>query len=102
MIYITYQPIFILCKSVRVEQLLIMIIIIPLPLFFAQTIFSVGGLTAWVVVGITWCFLSTFTVVIYPLYESREALWMVTKGLLKDVVGGGKGRYVAKEDRVAA
>ena len=83
MIYITYQPIFVLCKSVRVEQLLIMIIIIPLPLFFAQTIYGVHGLAAWVVIGIIWAFCSALTVVVYPLYESREALLMVTKGMFK-------------------
>ena len=38
---------------------------------------------------------------IYPLYESREVLWMVTKGLVKGVGDGGKGRYVAKEERVS-
>ena len=57
-----------------------------------------GGLTAWVVVGVTWCFLSTFAVVVYPLWESREALGMVGKGVIKDLIGGGKGRYVEKEE----
>ena len=60
-----------------------MIIIIPLPLFFAQTIYGVRGLEAWVIIGIIWTFWSAFTVVIYPLYESREALLMVSKGVIK-------------------
>ncbi|THH08672.1 hypothetical protein EW145_g2548 [Phellinidium pouzarii] len=63
--------------------LLVMIIIIPLPLFFAQTIYGVRGLGAWVIIGIVWAFCSAFTVVIYPLYESRAALLMVSKGLVK-------------------
>jgi len=50
---------------------LIYLIIIPLPLFFAQTIYGVRGLTAWVVIGILWTFCSAFAVVLYPLYESR-------------------------------
>lgn len=66
-----------------ISQLLIFIIIIPLPLFFAQTIFGVKGLSAWVTIGIIWAFGSAFTVVIYPLYESRAALLMVMRGLLK-------------------
>lgn len=64
-------------------QLLIMIIIIPLPLFFAQTIFGVRGLTAWVVIGIIWAFISAFAVVLYPLWESREALSLVFRGIVK-------------------
>lgn len=60
-----------------------MIIIIPLPLFFAQTVYGVRGLTAWVVIGIIWAFISAFSVVIYPLWESREALGLVGKGMIK-------------------
>lgn len=60
-----------------------LIIIIPLPLFFAQTIYGVRGLEAWIIIGIIWTFCSAFAVVIYPLYESREALRMVSKGLIK-------------------
>lgn len=73
--------------------LLIFIIIIPLPLFFAQTIFGVKGFSAWVTIGIIWAFGSAFTVVIYPLFESREALLMVARGLIKDVFSKGSGKY---------
>jgi len=58
-------------------------ILIPLPLFFAQTIYSVTGFSVWVVVGIAWAFLSAFAVVLYPLWESRAALRMISKGLIK-------------------
>ncbi|KIY71252.1 urea transporter [Cylindrobasidium torrendii FP15055 ss-10] len=81
------------CASLAL--LVIMIILIPLPLFFAQTIYGVGGFTAWVVIGIIWTFLSAFTVVLYPLWESRAALKMITSGMVKDVFGGGGGKYVA-------
>lgn len=60
-----------------------MIIIIPLPLFFAHTIYGVKGLGAWVIIGIIWAFCSALTVVVYPLYESREAILMVSKGMVK-------------------
>ena len=60
-----------------------MIILIPLPLFFASTIFGKRGLEAWVVIGIMWAFCSAITVVIYPLWESREALAMVSRGIIK-------------------
>ncbi|TDL20265.1 urea transporter [Rickenella mellea] len=75
-----------------VALLLIMIIIVPLPLFFAQTVYGVRGLSAWVVIGIIWAFCSAFAVVIYPLYESREALAFVGRGMVKDLFGG-QGRY---------
>ncbi|THU99019.1 urea transporter [Dendrothele bispora CBS 962.96] len=75
--------------------LLIMIIIIPLPLFFAQTVYGVRGLEAWVVIGIIWCFVSAFTVVLYPLWESREALTQISKGIIKDIFTKGGGKYVA-------
>ena len=64
-------------------QLLVFVIVIPLPLFFAQTIYGTKGLTAWVAIGIAWAFFSAFTVIICPLYESRVALGMVFKGLIK-------------------
>ena len=59
-----------------------MLILIPLPLFFASTIFGVGGLTAWVVIGIIWCFCSAITVVLYPLWESRDALAQILRGVI--------------------
>ncbi|KAF8587633.1 Na+/solute symporter [Ramaria rubella] len=82
--------------------LFVFIIIVPLPLFFAQTIFGVGGLTAWVMVGIIWAFISAFTVVIYPLYESRVALNMVMEGLIKDIFLKGSGRYVGTTSKSKA
>lgn len=63
--------------------LVVMILLIPLPLFFSQVVFGTKGLATWVGVGIAWTFLAAFTVVIYPLYESREALFMVSKGIIK-------------------
>jgi len=77
-----------------VALLVVMIILIPLPLFFAQTIFGVKGLSAWVVIGIIWAFCSAITVVIYPLIESREAILMVTRGVVKDIFSRGSGKFV--------
>ncbi|KAJ3487957.1 hypothetical protein NLI96_g3182 [Meripilus lineatus] len=72
----------------------VMLLAIPLPLFFAHTIFGVRGLEAWVVIGMIWTFFSAFTVVLYPLWESRDALVMIGKGMIKDVFAGGTGGYV--------
>lgn len=64
-------------------QLVVMLLIIPLPLFFAQTVYGVRGLEAWVVIGMIWTFMSAFSVVLYPLWESRAALKLITRGMIK-------------------
>lgn len=74
---------------------LILMILIPLPLFFAQTVYSVTGFSVWVIVGIIWTFLSAFTVVIYPLWESRAALGLISRGVVKDIFSPGSGKFVA-------
>lgn len=66
-----------------VALLVVMVILIPLPLFFSQVVYGTKGLAAWVVIGIIWTFVAAFAVVIYPLYESREALLLVCKGIVK-------------------
>jgi hypothetical protein len=76
---------------------IIMIILIPLPLFFASTIYNVPSLKAWVIIAIIWAFCAAFTVVLYPLWESRVAITMVVKGIIKDIFSPGSGKYVEKE-----
>jgi len=78
-----------------------MIILIPLPLFFASTIYGVGGFTAWVVIAIIWAFVASFIVVLYPLWESREALGEVFSGIVKDIMQPGTGKYVGKAHTAA-
>jgi hypothetical protein len=60
-----------------------MIILVPLPLFFASTVYGVAGFTTWVIVSIIWTFLSATTVVLYPLYESRTAIIRIFVGIVK-------------------
>ncbi|KAI0281759.1 urea transporter [Russula aff. rugulosa BPL654] len=74
---------------------LIMLILIPFPLFFASTIYGVRGLTVWVVIGIIWCFCSAFAVVLYPLWESRVAIAQIARGVIKDIFASGSGKHVA-------
>jgi Na+/proline symporter len=79
----------------------IMILIIPLPLFFSQVVFGTRGLTAWVSIGIIWTFCSAIAVVVYPLWESRQALMMISKGIVKDIFAKGSGKYVAPSSSAA-
>jgi len=74
---------------------LVMLLLIPLPLFFASTIYGVRGLSAWVIIGIIWCFCSAFTVVLFPLWESRAALAQISRGVMKDIFAKGSGKHVA-------
>lgn len=66
-----------------VALFVILIILIPLPLFGSSVVYGVSGFTAWTVIGILWMFFAIFAVVLYPVYESREALGMVSKGIFK-------------------
>ncbi|KIP04085.1 hypothetical protein PHLGIDRAFT_31522 [Phlebiopsis gigantea 11061_1 CR5-6] len=75
--------------------LVVMLLLIPLPLFFASTVFGKRGLEAWVVIGIIWAFMSAFTVILYPLWESRRELAVITRGMVKDVFTPGSGKYNA-------
>ncbi|KAF8552643.1 urea transporter [Imleria badia] len=88
---------FAVCASVIMT--LVFLIIIPLPLFGASTVYSVTGFSVWVVVGIIWAFCSAFAVVLYPLWESRAALAMILKGMVKDVYAPGSGAYVPPPTR---
>ncbi|KAH9950736.1 urea transporter [Amylocystis lapponica] len=73
---------------------LIMLIVIPFPLFGAQTVYGVRGLAAWVVIGMIWAFCSAIAVVLYPLYESRAALALIGRGIVKDIFKPGSGKFV--------
>ncbi|KAF8325239.1 urea transporter [Cantharellus anzutake] len=72
----------------------ISIIIVPLPLFFSSVIFGVRGYSAWVTIGIIWVFSAIAVVVFLPLYESREALIAMGKGIIKDIYNPGSGKFI--------
>ena len=48
-----------------------------------QTDLHVLFFVAWVVVAMIWTFCSAFTVVLYPLWESRAALTQIATGIVK-------------------
>lgn len=73
---------------------IIFILIIPLPLFFSQHVFDAADLTGWVAIGIAWTFLSAISVVLYPLWESRQALFQISSGIYKDLFTKGSGKYL--------
>jgi len=82
--------------------LLVFIFLIPLPLFFAQTVYSEKGYAAWVGIGIAWVFCSTFAVVIYPVFESRQALTQIIRGIYTDLFTKRSGKFVPEKPRQVA
>ncbi|KAE9404653.1 solute symporter family transporter [Gymnopus androsaceus JB14] len=48
---------------------------------------SKAGFIFWVVLSFIWTFLAAFIVVLYPIWESRSALWRVCKGIAADATG---------------
>ncbi|KAG2004698.1 urea transporter, variant 2 [Coprinopsis cinerea AmutBmut pab1-1] len=85
-----------------ISLFVVLILLIPLPLFFSQHIYTVAGFTGWVAVGISWTFFSIFAVVIYPLWESRVAMYQISKGVIKDIFMKGGGRYQAEPPKTSA
>ncbi|KAK7546734.1 solute symporter family transporter [Phyllosticta citricarpa] len=57
----------------------IMVILVPMPMFFSQYVFSKGFFTAWVVISFLWVFTSTFISTVLPVVE--------TLGFFKEFAG---------------
>ncbi|TRM67086.1 hypothetical protein BD626DRAFT_546072 [Schizophyllum amplum] len=81
--------------------LIVLVLAIPLPLFFAQTIYGVQGLTTWVGIGIAWTFLAAGVVVVGPVWESRRAMTMIMRGLMKDIFTRGGGKFAPQKASAA-
>lgn len=71
---------------------MILIIIIPLPLFFTSHIYSIPDFKAWVAVAFMWLTYGVGAVVLYPVWESRTAIGFIGKSLVRDLFGGGVGK----------
>lgn len=85
---------FVFASISSIVLFVIFILLIPLPLFGAQTVYTAQGYTAWVAIGIAWVFLSICGVVIYPIFESRHALIRIAKGVYTDLFTKESGKFV--------
>jgi hypothetical protein len=70
-----------------VVMALCFLILWPMPMYGSHYIFSKKFFTGWVVVGIIWIFFSVFSVGIYPLWESRNAIYNTLRGIYWDCTG---------------
>lgn len=62
---------------------LVFLILWPMPLFGSAYVFSKPFFTGWVSIGIAWLFGSCICVGLFPLWQGREGIYRVFKGLAK-------------------
>ncbi|PBK80257.1 hypothetical protein ARMGADRAFT_1092443 [Armillaria gallica] len=58
--------------------------------FRSLTPSSRAGFTWWIVLALLWTFIASFIVIIYPVWESRHALWEMMRGMMADMSGKRK------------
>ncbi|KAL8280892.1 hypothetical protein RQP46_006571 [Phenoliferia psychrophenolica] len=69
---------------------LILIVLVPLPLFFTSHIWGVHGFTGFVAAAFVLVFYGAFTTILYPIYESRTALKSIGSAMIRDAFGGAR------------
>lgn len=76
-------------SSVRVAVPLtfILLIFVPCMAIIPKT-FSETGFAAWISIWIAWLFVSAATVIVWPVWESRHGLWVIGRGMYRDLTGG--------------
>lgn len=90
-----------LAVSFNVLFLVVAILFVPFLLFGGEWIFSKRMFVGWCVVSFIWVWCSMIICVIWPVVESRTAIWSILKGVVRDARTGGKGK-VGKVDREAS
>lgn len=65
----------------------VLVLLVPLPLFGTNYIFSKAGFTAYVAIAIAWVFYGTGAVVLYPIWESRSDLKRFGSAIYHDIAG---------------
>lgn len=71
----------------------VLIIFVPCMAIIPRT-FSPAGLGAWVGICIAWMFVSAGIVIALPVWESRQALGAIFRGIFLDITGKG-GKHTA-------
>ncbi|KAF9813666.1 hypothetical protein IEO21_05437 [Rhodonia placenta] len=70
----------------------IVLILIPIPMFFSHYVFSLNFFKAWVIIGIIWLFVAACITSVLPLWESRRAMIFIGRGVVKDIFGSDRRR----------
>jgi len=66
---------------------LIVVIIVPLPMFFSHYVFSRKFYTFWTACTIVWAFMSGTFCIVLPLWESRKEMAMILRAAYRTSVG---------------
>ncbi|POS71237.1 hypothetical protein DHEL01_v210367 [Diaporthe helianthi] len=64
-------------------------ILVPFAFFGTEWEFTRVGFTGWCVVSFIWVWFSALICVMWPVWESRETMWAIVKGILHDARGRG-------------
>jgi transporter, SSS family len=64
-----------------------LVVLWPMPMFGTKYIFSKEFFTGWIVVLFIWIFFTAFMVIVYPIYEGRDALVTTFRGIYWDLTG---------------
>ncbi|KAH7907163.1 Sodium:solute symporter family-domain-containing protein [Hygrophoropsis aurantiaca] len=67
----------------------IIVILIPIPMFLSHYIFSLQFFRAWVVISVVWLFVAACITSVLPLWESRQAIMDIGRGLTRDLFRSG-------------
>ncbi|KAI9066782.1 Na+/solute symporter [Trametes sanguinea] len=59
----------------------IVAILVPIPMFFSEYVFSKGFYTFWVACTIIWAAMSGIFCMVLPLWESRGEIWAILRGV---------------------
>ncbi|ORY79949.1 solute symporter family transporter [Protomyces lactucae-debilis] len=65
----------------------ILILIVPLPLFLSHYVFSKGFFTGWIVVSMLWAWVAAFITIVLPIWESWTSMSRVFNGIWADMRG---------------
>lgn len=68
----------------------VLILMIPLPLFFSSHVYPKAGFYVWIAVSFIWVFYGAFAVVVYPVFESRHEIGEIFSAILQDIKGQRK------------
>jgi hypothetical protein len=74
-------------RTLTIFMALAFLILWPIPMYGSSYVFSKKFFTGWVVVGIIWLFMTTFGVVVFPLWEGRASIIRVARMMSLDLVG---------------
>lgn len=74
-------------RTLTIGMVICFLLLWPIPMYASGYVFSKKFFTGWVVVGILWLFVTTFGVVVFPLYEGRESILRTARSMVLDAMG---------------